>query len=109
MKDILVALAIIAVAAPVEAFGLFYIRAGGLYNIIKASIIYAVAVVPLLAWAVKYEGIGIANFMWNILSTLIGIFIGIYLYKEKVRNLQLIGVLISCLGLALILIDPGAH
>jgi multidrug transporter EmrE-like cation transporter len=109
MKDILVALSIIAIAAPVEAFGLFYLRAGGVFNIIKASIIYAVVVVPLLAWAVRYEGIGIANFMWNILSTLLGFFIGIYLYKEKVRNLQLIGVLISCLGLSLILIDPEAH
>ena len=109
MKDILVALGIIAIAAPVEAFGLFYLRAGGLYNIIKASIIYGVVVVPLLAWAVKYEGIGIANFMWNILSTLLGFFIGIYLFKEKVRNLQLIGVLVSCLGLGLILIDPETH
>ena len=109
MKDILVALSIIAIAAPVEAFGLFYLRAGGVFNIIKASIIYGAFVVPLLAWAVKYEGIGIANFMWNILSTLLGFFIGIYLYKEKVRNLQLIGVLISCLGLSLILIDPETH
>jgi multidrug transporter EmrE-like cation transporter len=109
MKDILVALSIIAIAAPVEAFGLFYLRAGGVFNIIKASIIYGVVVVPLLAWAVKYEGIGIANFMWNVLSTLLGFFIGIYLYKEKVRNLQLIGVLISFLGLGLIIIDPETH
>jgi len=109
MKDILVALAIIAVAAPIEAFGLFYMRAGGAYNIIKASLIYAFVVVPLLAWSMKYQGIGIANFMWNILSTLLGFFIGVYLYKEKVRNLQLIGVLLSFLGLGLILIDPETH
>lgn len=109
MKDVLIALGIIGIAAPIETLGLFYIRAGGIYNVMKASLIYAVAVVPLLAWAVKYEGIGIANFMWNILSTLLGFFIGIYLYKEKVRNLQLIGVLISFVGLGLILIDPGTH
>ena len=69
---------------------------------------YAAGAVPLLAFATKYEGIGISNFLWNVLSTLIGFGIGIYFYKEKIRNMQIMGVIVSLVGVAMILLDPGA-
>ena len=108
MKDIYLASGIIGLTSVVEAFGLYFIRAGGMLNTFKASLFYGIGVVPLLSMATKYEGIGLTNFMWNVLSTIFGFFIGIYMYKEKVRNLQMIGVGISLLGLALILLDPDA-
>ena len=105
MKEALITSGIIGVTAVIEAFGLYFIKAGGITNTIKGSLLYGLGVAPLLSWATKYEGIGIVNFMWNILSTIIGFAIGIYVYREKLRKLQLIGVLLSLTGLALILLD----
>ena len=106
MKEALVISGIIGITSIVEAFGLYFIKAGGLLNTIKGSLLYGLGVGPLLSWAVKYEGIGIVNFMWNILSTVIGFAIGIYVYKERLRKLQLLGVVLSLTGLALIVMDP---
>jgi drug/metabolite transporter (DMT)-like permease len=91
----------------VEAFALYFIRLGGIENIVKASLIYGMGVVPLLVKGVEYEGIGFVNFFWNVFSTLFGFGIGLYLFKEKIRKLQVIGVIISLLGLGLILMSSG--
>ena len=107
MKDIYIASGFVTITAVVEAVALYYIRAGGLVNTSIASVLYAVGAVPLLAFATKYEGIGISNFLWNVLSTLIGFGIGVYFYKEKIRNMQIMGVILSLVGVAMILMDPG--
>jgi multidrug transporter EmrE-like cation transporter len=90
----------------VEIFTLTLLRVGGLRNIISASFLFALGVVPLLTHALKYEGIGIVNFMWNVMTTISMFAIGIYMFKEKVQNLQLVGAGISLVGLALILLAP---
>ena len=108
MKEIYVASGVIGLTSIIEAFGLYFIRAGGMLNTLKASLFYGIGVVPLLSLATKYEGIGLVNFMWNILSTLFGFAIGIYMYKEKIHNMQMMGVLVSTVGLAMILLDPEA-
>jgi hypothetical protein len=106
MKDIYIASGFVTITAVVEAVALYYIRAGGLVNISIASVLYALGAVPLLAFATKYEGIGISNFLWNVLSTLIGFGIGIYFYKEKIHSMQIMGVIVSLVGVAMILMDP---
>ena len=92
----------------IEAVGLTVLRMKQSFSIPVAAAIYAVAVVPLLSIALKYEGIGLVNFFWNIFSTLVMFIIGIYYFKEKINNLQLIGVAISLLGVFLILVAPDA-
>ena len=106
MKEIYLASAIVSATAVVEAFGLYFIRSGGMLNMVKGALFYGLGVVPFLSWAVKYEGIGIVNFIWNILSTLIGFAIGVYMYKEKVGSMQIMGIIVTLLGLAMILLDP---
>lgn len=108
MKDLHMAAGIITATSIVEALSLYYIRAGGAMNVSIASVLYALAVVPLLSWASKYEGIGLANFMWNMLSTILGFTIGIYMFKEKIHNIQIMGIFVCLLGLAMILLDPNA-
>lgn len=108
MKDIYIATGVITITSLVEAFGLYFIRAGGAKNTSLASVIYALGVVPLLSWASKYEGIGLANFMWNVLSTIFGFSIGIFMFKEKIHNMQIMGVAVSLVGLGMILLDPDA-
>ena len=108
MKAIYIASGLVTIAAAVEAVALYFIRAGGVMNISIASILYAAGAVPLLSFATKYEGIGIANFLWNILTTLIGFGIGIFIFQERIRRIQVLGVLVSMLGVGMILLDPDA-
>jgi multidrug transporter EmrE-like cation transporter len=105
MKDLYVGTSIITLTAIIEAFALYFVRGG---NTIAGSLIYGLIVIPLLGWSIKYEGIGLMNFMWNILSTMFGFAIGVYLYGEKVRSVQIMGVLVSLTGVAMILLDPEA-
>ena len=100
------ALGWITIVSIVESFALFFVRQGGLLSTIKASLIFALGVVPLLTQALKYDGIGIVNFIWNILSTLAGFGIGMYFFGEKIYGMQQIGILLSLAGLALIQMSP---
>ena len=106
MKQIYSALGMISIVSVVEAVGLYFLRSGGVYNTLVSSVIYGYFVVPLLALTLKYEGIGIVNLLWNILSTLFGFGIGIYLFNERVHYLQLIGAAFSFVGIGLILMAP---
>jgi len=96
----------ISLVSIVEAFGLFFLREGGLLATLKASLVYGLGVVPLLSYALKYEGIGIVNFIWNILSTLVGFGIGVYFFGEKIHGMQQFGILLSLIGLAFIEMAP---
>ena len=108
MKDIYFSTGVITIIAIVEAVGLYFIRLGGIVNTSTASLLYAFGVVPLLSWASKHIGIGLSNYIWNILTTLFGFGIGIYIFKEKLHNMQIAGVLVSFVGLTMILLDPDA-
>ena len=90
----------------IEAVGLTTLRMKNQYSIPAASLIYATMVVPLLYVTLNYEGIGMVNFIWNVFSTILMFLIGIYMFNEKLHNLQIVGILLSLLGLFLILITP---
>lgn len=92
--------------AIVESISLYFIKLGGLKHLIYAGLIYGIGVTSLLRKAIVYEGIGMVNFFWNFFSTFIGFCIGIFIFKEKVKNLQLLGVVLSTLGLGLIMLAP---
>lgn len=106
MRDIYIASILITIIAIVEAVGLYFIRLGGIVNTSIASVLYALGVVPLLSWASKHIGIGLSNYIWNILTTLLGFAIGIYIFKEKLHNMQIMGVLVSLVGLGMIILAP---
>jgi multidrug transporter EmrE-like cation transporter len=106
MTTIANAMILILVISLIEAVGLTTLRMKNQYSIPVASIIYAIMVIPLLYLALKYEGIGMVNFIWNVFSTVLMFTIGVYLFNEKLHNLQIVGVLLSLLGLFLILITP---
>lgn len=107
MKPILAATILGFVTALVEAVGLTALRSQLSHGIVIASIMYALGVVPLLAYGLRYEGIGMTNFLWNVFSTLCMFTIGIYVFKEKVHNLQFVGVALSLFGIGLILLSPN--
>ena len=103
---ILQALSITSITGIVEAFALYFLRLKTIKNLYMAMAIYGLGVAPLLYYALNYEGIGMVNFLWNICSTLFGFAIGIYIFKEKIQSMQLIGVIISLLGLGIITLAP---
>lgn len=95
----------IALASLVEAPALTLIQKGGLVNLVGASLIFAFGVVPLLSITLQYEGIGIVNFLWNILSTILMFCIGIFFFKEKIASLQVVGIILAMLGLGLVVLS----
>ena len=106
MSSIAHATFFVLVATIVEAIGLTILRQGSTYAIPMTSAIFALGVVPLLHMSLQYEGIGLTNFLWNIFSTLVMFAIGVYIFKEKTKRLQFIGVLVSLLGVGIILMSP---
>jgi len=108
MTAIINASIIMGVATIVESVGLTILRQGSNYAIPITSAIYALGVVPLINMGLQYKGIGMVNFLWNVFSTLIMFAVGIYMFKEKVNRLQIIGVLVSLLGLGLVYMAPDA-
>jgi multidrug transporter EmrE-like cation transporter len=106
MTSTLHAMLIVAGVSIFEAIGLTALRFKKIYSIPIASGIYALVVIPLLYTALKFQGIGMVNFISNIFSTIMLFLIGIYIFDEPLHNLQIVGVLVSLLGLFLILLAP---
>jgi multidrug transporter EmrE-like cation transporter len=98
-------LVLITLLTLVEVPALTLLRIGGIAHLAVASLIFALGVVPLLSIALQYEGIGIVNFFWNIQSTILMFAVGILFFKEKVSTLQMLGVLISLLGMGLVVLS----
>ncbi len=97
---------IIGLTSIVEAIGLYFVRAKGWLTLIGGILAYGLGVAPCLRYATKYEGIGMVNLLWNVVSTILGFAIGIYLYGEKVHGIKLIGILVALLGLGIIGLSP---
>ena len=98
-------LVLITLLTLVEVPALTLLRIGGMTHLAVASLIFALGVVPLLSIALQYEGIGIVNFFWNMQSTILMFAVGILFFKEKVSTLQILGVLISLLGMGLVVLS----
>jgi spermidine export protein MdtJ len=54
------------------------------------------------AFAMKYFGLVIANVLWNSLSTVLLAGIAIFFFHEKLTSVQLAGILITIVGVALV-------
>ena len=54
------------------------------------------------------DEIGILNVIWNVLSTIYGLLIGVLIFKEHVTNLQFVGAVLGIISILIILHDdPG--
>jgi len=94
----------ILLSSVIEAGALTLLRIGGKWNIIYAAAIFACAVVPLLSKALEWQGIGIVNFVWNVLSTIIMFTIGYFFFEEKLTYLKAVGVFCSLFGIGILLL-----
>lgn len=56
----------------------------------------------LLIQAVKYEGIGLTNMLWNIASTTLILIMGCYLFNENVNKFQYLGIGLGLISIILL-------
>ena len=103
MTPIVISSILVFFVSLIEAIGLTLLKSTWKYAIPFTALNYGLVVVPLLALSLKYEGVGIVNFLFNIFSTIIVFLIGIYYFKEKINNLQLTGVIMSLFGIGVVL------
>jgi multidrug transporter EmrE-like cation transporter len=75
-----------------------------------SMLIYGICVPLLLYKMITIDGgIGMANFLWNVFSTLAGFLIGMLLFKEKINNIQCIGIALGFLSLGLIFVGESKN
>lgn len=94
----------------VEAFALYSIKMASVFPDEKKYIVFAVvsyALIPLFLYKMLLygQGIGVINCLWNILSTIYGFLIGIYLFQEHVSKQQIVGAILGLIGIILILYE----
>jgi hypothetical protein len=89
----------------IEAIALFYLKHNKKWGMPIAMALFGFCVVPLLGYALKYEGVGLVNFMWTISSIVVMFAVGVYVFDEKVHYLHMIGVSLCLAGIFLILMS----
>jgi drug/metabolite transporter (DMT)-like permease len=70
-----------------------------------SCICYAAIPITMYFVLIKGNNISTVNITWNILSTLYGLLIGMIIFGEKVKSLQLYGVILGLVSLAFIFYD----
>ena len=72
--------------------------------ILGACALYAIQ--PLLfSNAMKYQGMGLMNVVWNVISTCVIILVGVFVFGEKFNKYQYAGIVLSIISLILLSID----
>jgi multidrug transporter EmrE-like cation transporter len=96
----------------VESIAIFSIKkyetSGNWKFFILAGLINGIMVTYLFLRALKYKGVGMTNFIWNIFSTLLVFLIGIYFFKETITNYEYIGIILILVGMILLSIHSSS-
>ena len=74
--------------------------------IISACLLYALQPY-IFSKALKYEGMGIMNIIWNVISTCVILGFGVMLFNEKMNVYKWSGVVLSIIALVLLSIGNG--
>lgn len=74
-------------------------------NLIISIVLYGCIPFFLYKMLQYDDEIGILNVIWNILSTIYGLLIGILIFNERISNLQCWGALLGLLSIVMILHD----
>ncbi len=73
-------------------------------DLVPAVLIYALVVPYVLLHLVEAVGMGFANFIWNICTTILAIIVGYYYFNEKIDKLHIISLFLGILSLILLAI-----
>ena len=72
--------------------------------LVYTMLLYGIPISLLLYKLLDFKSIAIVNFMWNIFSTLSGFIITLFIFKEKIHNLEWIGAALGILSIGLIIL-----
>ena len=72
-----------------------YSKTYNLAYIITACILYGLLIPYAILVSLNYNGIGTVNLLWNIITTVSMIFIGYYLFNEKINNLHFVSLFLG--------------
>lgn len=90
-----------------EFWALYFIQKAQKVNnsklVIPSMLLYGFGVALLLYKLMNFRSIAIINFLWNVCSTISGFFITLYIFKEKVNNLEWLGAALGVLSIGLII------
>ena len=86
-----------------ESICKYYNITGGTKTIaiIIAMLIYAIQPI-LFSKALKYEGMGVTNVVWNVVSTGLIVVIGAVIFGEKINAYKCSGIILSIISLLLL-------
>ena len=99
-------LSILILLSTIEIFSLYCLKK---YNINKNLNYFVfglggyVIIALLLAELFTYEKVGIANHSWNIITSIAGFLVGYLFFKEEINSMELIGIIISIIGIFIML------
>lgn len=79
------------------------------YFLALAMLLYGLCVPPLLAAAAALDGIGLANTLWNCLSTVSMVVIGVAVFRERMTLTTAGGVALSLVAIALIIMGGASR
>ena len=91
-----------------EALALYYVKAYSInesyHLLIFSMILYAT--IPYFLYRIlrNQEEIAVINVIWNVCSTLYGLFIGIVLFNEHISSYQKVGIILATIGTCLMFI-----
>lgn len=71
--------------------------------VILTMLLYGIPVSLLLYKLMNFKSIAIVNFLWNVMSTMSGFFITLYIFKEKINHLEWLGAALGILSIGLII------
>jgi len=89
-----------------EALALYYIKAYSIDNKTTHLLIFSIvlyAMIPYFLYRIlkNQEEISVINVIWNVASTLYGLFIGIILFNEHISLYQKVGIILGTIGTCL--------
>jgi len=70
---------------------------------ILTMLLYGIPISYMLYKLMAFRNIAIVNFLWNVFSTMSGFLITLFIFKEKIHNLEWLGAALGLLSIFLII------
>ena len=92
----------------IESLALYYVKKSSLAGehkgtfLVSSMILYALLPLVLYSMLQIHPKISIINVLWNVLSTMYGVFIGYILFKENINSTQFIGIFLGITSIYLL-------
>ena len=99
---------IVILLTTIETFSQYNLKlfnkSNSIYYFLLGALGYVI-ISAILSYLFGFEKMGIVNNMWNVCSSMSIVIVGYLFFKEKLSTVQLIGVILGILGVALMGID----